>query len=394
MNRLCNRWSVIGGLVASILLCSCSQQDGVKGKSDMTQPKCEMRVEKEPFGTTLDGKKVDLYHLVNANGMKADITNYGGILVRLMVADRNGNLGDVVLGFDTLAGYLKGHPYFGALVGRYGNRIAKGKFTLDGKEYTLAINNMSANHLHGGLKGFDKAVWDVEPVKADDAVGLKLGYTSKDGEEGYPGNLKCTVTYWLTNNNELKLDYEATTDKPTPVNLTNHSYFNLAGAGSGDVLSHVITLHADRFLPVDRTLIPTGELRSVKGTPFDFTQPELIGQHINAHDEQVTFGKGWDHCWVLNKKKPGELTLCAEVLHPCGRAMEMYTTEPAVQFYSGNFLDGSNVGKGGKVYRFRYAFCLEAEHYPDSPNKPDFPSAILKPGETYHQTTIYRFSTK
>jgi len=395
MNRLCNRWIVIGGLTASILLSSCSQQGGPKGKSDMTRPKCEMKVDKEPFGTTLDGQKVDLYHLVNANGMKADITTYGGILVRLMVPDKNGKLDDVVLGFDTLAGYLKGHPYFGALVGRYGNRIAKGKFTLDGREYTLAVNNMNANHLHGGLKGFDKVVWDAESVKTDDAVGLKLSYTSKDGEEGYPGNLKCTVTYWLTNKNELKLDYQATTDKPTPVNLTNHSYFNLAGAGSGDNLAHVMMLNADRFLPVDKTLIPTGELRPVKGKPFDFTQPTPIGKNISADDEQVRFGNGWDHCFVLNKPKPGELTLCARVTEPTsGRVMEMFTTEPAVQFYSGNFLDGSSVGKGGKVYKFRYGFCLEAEHYPDSPNKPDFPSSIVRPGDTYRQTTIYKFSTK
>ncbi|MDM8005914.1 MAG: aldose epimerase family protein [Phycisphaerae bacterium] len=360
----------------------------------MTQGKCEMKVEKENWGTTLDGAKVDLYRLTNANGMRADITTYGGIVVRLMVPDKNGKFDDVVLGFDSLAGYLKGHPFFGALVGRYGNRIAKGRFTLEGVEYKLATNNMG-NHLHGGLKGFDKAVWAAEPVQCSETVGLKLCYTSKDGEEGYPGTLKCTVTYRLTNANELKIEYEATTDKPTPVNLTNHSYFNLAGAGNGDNLSHVMMLNADRFLPVDKTLIPTGELRPVKGTPFDFTKPTPIGKNINADGEQVKFGNGWDHCWVLNQKTPGELTLCARVTEPTsGRVMEMHTTEPAVQFYSGNFLDGSNVGKGGKAYKFRYGFCLEAEHYPDSPNKPEFPSTILKPGETYRQTTIYRFSTK
>lgn len=394
MNRLFNRWVWIGGLTASILLGSCSQQGGPKGSGDMTQGKCEMKVEKENWGTTLDGAKVDLYRLINANGMRTDITTYGGIVVRLMVPDRNGKFDDVVLGFDSLAGYLKGHPFFGALVGRYGNRIAKGRFTLDGVEYTLATNNMG-NHLHGGLKGFDKAVWQAEPLQCGEAVGLKLSHTSKDGEEGYPGNLKCTVTYRLTNSNELKIDYEATTDKATPVNLTNHSYFNLAGAGSGDVLGHVMMLNADRFLPVDKTLIPTGEIRPVKGTPFDFTKPTPIGKNINADDQQIKFGNGWDHCWVLNKKTPGELTLCARVTEPTsGRVMEMWTTEPAVQFYSGNFLDGSNVGKGGKVYNFRNGFCLEAEHYPDSPNKPEFPSTILRPGQKYRQETIYRFSAK
>jgi aldose 1-epimerase len=394
MIRSFNRWMWIGSLAVFVLAGACSQQGGPKGPGDMTQGKCEMKVEKENWGTTLDGTKVDLYRLTNANGMEADITTYGGIVVWLMVPDKNGKFDDVVLGFDSLAGYLKGHPFFGALVGRYGNRIAKGRFTLEGVEHKLATNNMG-NHLHGGLKGFDKAVWAAEPVQCNEAVGLKLSYTSKDGEEGYPGNLKCTVTYRLTNNNELKIEYEATTDKATPVNLTNHSYFNLAGAGSGDNLSHVMMLNADRFLPVDKTLIPTGELRPVKGTPFDFTKPTPIGKNISADDEQVKFGNGWDHCWVLNQKAPGELTLCARVTEPTsGRVMEMHTTEPAVQFYSGNFLDGSNVGKGGKAYKFRYGFCLEAEHYPDSPNKPEFPSTILKPGETYRQTTIYRFSTK
>jgi aldose 1-epimerase len=395
MNRLCNRWSWIGGLTVSVLLCSCSQQGGPKGKGEMMQGKSEMKVEKEAFGTTLEGQKVHLFRLINGKGMEADIMTYGAIMVRLLVPDKNGKSDDVVLGFDSLAGYLQGHPYFGAIVGRYGNRIAKGKFTLDGTEYTLAVNNMNANHLHGGLKGFDKAVWDAEAVQSADAVGVKLSHTSKDGDEGYPGNLKCSVTYWLTDKNELKLEYEATTDKPTPVNLTNHSYFNLAGAGNGDNLSHVMMLNADRFLPVDKTLIPTGELRPVKGTPFDFTRPTPIGKNINADDEQVKFGNGWDHCWVLNKPKPGELTLCARVTEPTsGRVMEMLTTEPAVQFYSGNFLDGTNVGKGGKKYEFRYGFCLESEHYPDSPNHPEFPSTILRPGQEYRTTTIYRFSTR
>jgi aldose 1-epimerase len=394
MNRLFNRWLWIGGLTVSVLACSCAWLGGSKEKGAVTEGKFKMKVEKENYGTTIDGKRVHLFRLANANGMQADIATYGGIVTRLTAPDKNGQFADVVLGFDSLAGYLKGHPYFGALVGRYGNRIGKARFTLDGVEYKLAANN-HGNSLHGGLVGFDKVVWDAEAVEAADAVGVKLTYTSKDGEEGYPGNLKCTVHYWLTNKNELRIEYDAETDKATPANLTNHSYFNLAGAGSGDVLGHVMMLNADRFLPVDKTLIPTGEIRPVKGTPFDFTSPTPIGKNIKADDEQVKFGNGWDHCWVLNQKTPGELTLCARVTEPTsGRVMEMWTTEPAVQFYSGNFLDGSNVGKGGKVYNFRNAFCLEAEHYPDSPNKPDFPSTILKPGETYRQTTVYRFTVK
>lgn len=354
-----------------------------------------MSIQSQTYGQTADGQVATLYALTNAKGMTVEITNYGGIVTRLTAPDRKGKFADVVLGYDTLADYLKATPYFGALVGRYGNRIAKGKFTLDGKEYTLAVNN-GPNALHGGLKGFDKVIWKAEPVApTGHEVGLKLTYTSKDMEEGYPGKLTATVWYLLTNDNELKIKYEATTDRPTPVNLTNHSYFNLAGAGSGDILGHVMMLNADHFLPVDETLIPTGELRPVKGTPFDFTKPTPIGKNITADDEQVKYGNGWDHCWVLNQKQPGELTLGARVSEPTtGRILEMWTTEPGVQFYSGNFLDGTNIGKGGKPYHFRNGFCLEAEHYPDSPNKPDFPSTILKPGQTYRQTTIYKFSAK
>ncbi|MGB9623560.1 MAG: aldose epimerase family protein [Phycisphaerae bacterium] len=376
-----------------ILLCSCASTPDAREGTMIQKGKCEMSIQKEPFGTTRDGTAVDLYTLTNANGMSADITNYGGIVVRLYAPDRNGKLADVVLGYDKLADYIKATPYFGAIVGRYGNRIARGRFTLDGIEYKLATNNMG-NHLHGGIKGFDKVVWEAQPFQGNDAVGLKLTYLSKDGEEGYPGNLRCTVRYSLTNDNELRIDYEATTDKATPVNLTNHSYFNLAGQGRGDILGHELMLNADRFVPVDSTLIPTGELRPVKGTPMDFTTPTAIGARVNQDYEQLKLGKGYDHCWVLNKKD-AEMSLAARVYEPTtGRVMEVLTTEPAIQFYCGNFLDGSNVGKGGKVYRFRYGFCLETEHYPDSPNHPQFPSTILRPGQTYKTTTIYRFAAR
>jgi len=355
-----------------------------------------MKIEKACFGKTADGEETLLFTLTNANGLRADITNYGGIVVRLFVPDRDGKLDDIVLGYDTLAAYIEATPYFGAIVGRYGNRIAKGRFTLDGVEYKLAVNNNSVNHLHGGIKGFDKVVWDAYPVTHDDAVGLKLTYVSKDGEEGYPGNLKCAVVYWLTNCNALKITYYAETDKPTVVNLTNHSYWNLAGAGSGDILSHEMMLNADYYVPVDKTLIPTGKLAPVSGTPMDFRKPIAIGSRINqTGDQQIKFGGGYDHCWVLNKDEPGAMTLAAKVCEArSGRVMEVFTTEPGVQFYTGNFLDGSNIGKGGKPYEHRNGFCLETEHYPDSPNQPSFPSVVLRPGQKYETTTIHRFSTK
>lgn len=353
----------------------------------------KMGIEKQPFGKTEDGTAVDLYTLTNINGVEAKITNYGGTVVSLKVPDRNGKLGDIVLGYDNLEGYLKNNPYFGSIIGRYGNRIAKGKFTLNGVEYTLAQNN-GENHLHGGIKGFDKVVWNAREVLGENKVGLELTYLSKDGEEGYPGNLSVTVTYTLNNNNELKIDYAATTDKDTVVNLTHHSYFNLAGAGEGDILDHELMINADKFTPVDSGLIPTGELRSVKGTPMDFTQPIAIGARINQRDEQLTLGNGYDHNWVLNITE-GYLTLVARVYEPkTGRVMEVFTTEPGMQFYTGNFLDGSITGKDGKVYHQRYGFCLETQHFPDSPNKPEFPSTVLKPGEKYMTTTIYKFSTK
>lgn len=380
-------------VLVSVLLSSCASTPDAREGMMMQKGKSEMSIKKQAFGTTKDGKAADLYTLTNANGVSADITNYGGIVVRLLVPDRDGKLADVVLGYDKLTDYIKATPYFGALVGRYGNRIAKGRFTLDGVEYKLATNNMG-NALHGGLKGFDKVVWNAEPFQTADAVGLKLTYLSKDGEEGYPGNLNCTVRYSLTNDNELKIEYEATTDKATPVNLTNHSYWSLAGQGSRNILDHELMLNADRFVPVDSTLIPRGKLEPVKGTPMDFTSPTAIGARVNQDFEQLKLGKGYDHCWVLNKND-ADMSLAAKVYEPTtGRVMEVLTTEPAVQFYCGNFLDGSNVGKGGKVYKHRYGFCLETEHYPDSPNKPQFPSTILKPGETYKTTTIYKFTAR
>jgi aldose 1-epimerase len=350
-------------------------------------------LKKESFGKTADGQSVELYTLTNANGIEAKIMTYGGIVVSLRVPDRNDKLDDVVLGFDTLDGYLKAHSNFGAIIGRYGNRIGKARFALNGVEYKLAANN-GENHLHGGIRGFDKVVWAAKPAEAKGGVGLELTYRSPDGEEGYPGNLSAKVVYTLTNNNELTIDYFATTDKDTVVNLTNHSYFSLAGPGGGDILSHRVMINADRFTPVDAGLIPTGELRSVKNTPFDFTQLTAIGARINGDDQQLKFGRGYDHTFVLNGKM-GTLRQAVKVLEPTtGRVMEVWTTEPGVQFYTGNFLDGSLTGKGGKVFKQRYGFCLETQHFPDSPNKPDFPSTVLKKGSRYQTTTVYRFSTQ
>jgi aldose 1-epimerase len=349
-----------------------------------------MTITKTTFGRTEEGQPVDLYTLTNANGMMVKITNYGGIVTALMVPDKNGKLDDVVLGFDTFEKYLAGHPYFGAIVGRYGNRIAKGKFILNGVEYKLATNN-GENHLHGGIKGFDKVVWKAEQIKKENEVGIKLIYLSKDGEEGYPGNLSCVVIYTLTNNNELKIQYEAETDKSTPVNLTHHSYFNLKGTnfrGFGNILGHVLTIHADRFTPVDEGLIPTGELKSVKDTAMDFTRPKAIGERIKE------VKGGYDHNYVLNNWD-GSLRLAASVSEPTsGRVMDVLTTEPGIQFYSGNFLDGSITGKNGTIYNKHDGFCLETQHFPDSPNQPAFPSVILEPGKKYTHTTIYRFRTE
>jgi aldose 1-epimerase len=347
-------------------------------------------VRKMTFGKTADGTAVDLFILTNANGMKAKVMTYGAILTELDVPDRDGKIADVVLGFDSLEGYLGKHPHFGATVGRVANRIAKGKFTLKGKTYTLAVNN-GPNALHGGKKGFDKVVWKGEPLQEAGGPAVRFTYRSPDGEEGYPGNLTVTVTYTLTNDNGLKIDYRATTDKATPVNLTNHSYFNLAGPASGDILGHEVMLAADKYTPVDDTLIPTGEIKPVKGTPLDFTHSTKIGTRIGQLKGDPG---GYDHNFILNKDGKG-LTRAARVDEPkTGRVLEMFTTEPAVQFYTGNFLDGSIRGRAGVVYKKQQGFCLEAQHYPDSVNHPNFPSIILEPGKTYTQTTIYKFSTK
>jgi aldose 1-epimerase len=349
---------------------------------------CGSKSNSRRFGVTPSGGAVDLYVLTNGKGMEAAISTYGGVVVSVRVPDRSGKPGDIVLGFDNFEGYLTPPPYFGAIIGRYGNRIAHAKFTLDGVEYHLAKND-GDNSLHGGKRGFDKQLWTA---KHSSANSLELSYLSKDGEEGYPGNLAVTVIYTVTDNNELKIDYSAATDKATVLNLTNHSYFNLAGQGEGDILQHQLTIRADRFTPVDQTLIPTGELRRVEGTPFDFRQPHAIGERINMGDEQLALGRGYDHNFVLNRSGDG-LQLAARATDPTtGRVLEVLTTEPGVQFYTGNFLDGRLKGKGGKSYGRRSAFCLETQHFPDSPNQPGFPSAVLKPGERYESKTVYRFS--
>jgi aldose 1-epimerase len=350
-------------------------------------------VRKQSFGKTGDGRPVDLYTLTNSEGMEVRAMTYGGIIVSLRVPDKTGKFDDVVLGHDSLDGYLVNPPYFGVIVGRYANRIGNATFTLDGVKYTLAKNN-GPNSLHGGVNGFNKQVWEAKTIKDPTGVGVTFSYTSKDGEEGYPGNLKVKVTYVLTDENQLVIDYEATTDKATPLNLSQHSYFNLAGEGSGDILGHHLTLNADRFTPVDKTLIPTGEIRSVQGTPLDFTKPTAIGARINDDYEQLVVGRGYDHNFVINRKDDSP-TLAARVHEPTsGRVLEVFTTEPAVQFYSGNFLDGTITGKHGHVYKQRNGFCLETQHYPDSPNHPDFPSTILRPGATFHSQTIFKFSAE
>lgn len=348
-------------------------------------------VSKKDFGRMADGRKIEIFTLTNSKGAETRITTYGGTVVSLKMPDRTGKFGDVVLGFDSIGDYEKHTAFFGALIGRYGNRIANARFPLGGREYKLAANN-GPNHLHGGPAGYHRVVWSARSSTDLNGANLELSYLSRDGEEGYPGNLNIRVVYSLTERNELKIVYSATTDKETVVNLTHHSYFNLAAAGS--ILDHDLTLNADRFTPTDETSIPLGELRMVKGTPFDFTAPAKIGSRIDQDDQQLKFGRGYDHNWVLSKKVD-ELSLAASVYEPTtGRVMEVLTTEPGIQFYSGNFLDASIKGKGGQDYPYRSGFCLEAQHFPDSPNRPDFPSTVLKPGQKYSQTTIYRFSTR
>lgn len=352
----------------------------------------ELNVSKEAWGKTKNGQAVDLFTLTNKNGVTAKITNYGGIITELMVPDRDGKMGDVVLGFKSLDEYLAGHPFYGALVGRYCNRIAKGEFTIDGKEYTLVTNN-GPNHLHGGTVGFDKVVWESKEIKKDDGVGIELKYTGADGEEGYPGKLDVTTTYLLNNKNELHLMFKATTDKSTHVNLTNHSYFNLAGHGSGDILGQELAINADHFTPADATLIPTGEIRKVEGTPLDFTTATAIGKRIKSDYEQIVLGNGYDHNFVINGYD-GTLKLAAKAYDSqSGRVMEVLTTQPGVQLYTSNG-GGERKGKDGKVYGKHGAFCLETQHFPDTPNQDNFPTTLLNPGETYDQTIVYRFSVQ
>ena len=358
-----------------------------KQTADKQNSEAKMGIKKDSIGKTPDGTEVDQYTLTNANGLRVKIMTFGATITSVETPDRDGKVENITLSLDSLADYFKEFPYLGSTVGRYANRIAKGKFSLDGKEYTLAVNN-GPNHLHGGIKGFDKVVWKAEPVETGDSVGVKFSYVSADGEEGYPGKLSAQVTYSLTNDNQLKMDYAATTDKTTVVNLTNHTYWNLSGGGSGDILGEALVLNADKYLPVDSTLIPLGTPKDVKGTPMDFTAPHAIGERIDEVEG------GYDHCYVLNQKDAKELSLAAHVVDPkSGRVMDIFTTQPAIQFYTGNFLDGTLKGKG-KPYEKHFGFCLETQHYPDSPNQPGFPSTVLKPGEKYEQSTVHKFSVK
>lgn len=347
-----------------------------------------MDLEKSSFGKMEDGREVTLFTLTNKNGMRIKVTDFGATLVCLEVSDKSGKMADVILGYDSLEGYLNDKPYFGCTVGRYANRIAKGQFSLEGKEYALAKNN-DENHLHGGVKGFNKVLWTAEPVPGQGSRGVKFSYRSPDGEEGYPGNLDCSVTYTLTDDNEVKLDYTAQTDKTTHVNLTNHAYFNLAGQGTGDILNHELELVSSKFTEVNSGLIPTGELKDVAGSPLDFTQRTSIGSRIAQVEG------GYDHNFALTKTAPDQLELAARLVESAsGRVMEVLTTEPGIQLYTGNFLDGTVIGKNGKAYQRHWALCLETQHFPDTPNQPNFPSTVLKPNETYKTTTVYKFSVQ
>lgn len=379
--------------IAAMLLVNTAQAQNDSKTADSIQTSV--------FGHLPDGRQVDVYQFTNSNGVELRVINYGGIIVSLKTPNVAGEFDDIVLGFDSLEAYLsdeyrQANPYFGAIIGRYGNRIAGGQFSLEGESYSLATNDGS-NHLHGGDQGFDKVLWQAEPFENDAGTGLVLRYTSEDGEEGYPGKLETEVTYTLTDNDELMVDYRAVTDKATPVNLTQHSYFNLKGEGSDSILDHQLMINASEFTPVNKSLIPTGEIRSVEGTPFDFTQATAIGERIEQDNEQLDFGGGYDHNFVLNRDEAAqdELVLAAKVWEPqSGRMLKVSTTEPGIQFYSGNFLDGSLTGKQGQTYEHRSGFALETQHYPDSPNQEAFPSTILEPGETYRSRTVYRFSAQ
>ncbi|MEM6846148.1 MAG: aldose epimerase family protein [Bacteroidota bacterium] len=377
-------------LIWLLSLAACQSSPTQQEETTETMPTSS--ISQKPFGTTTYAVAVELYTLTNGD-TEVEITNYGGIITSWRVPDSNGQMGDIVQGYDSVDGYNSLPGYFGATIGRYGNRIANGEFSLDGETYSLAKNN-GPNHLHGGLIGFNDVVWQADTATSEDGPQLILQYTSPDGEEGYPGTLETKVTYTLQADNTLRIDYEATTDKPTVVNLTNHSFFNLSGDPSTPILDHQLMLNADRYVPVNQTLIPLGSLDSVKGTPFDFTEATAVGERIDADHPQITNGLGYDHCWVLNGPE-GELSLAATVLDPKSkRFMEVFTTEPGIQFYSGNFLDGSAIGKDGTSYDYRTALCLETEHFPDSPNQPDFPSVVLRPGENYRTTTAYKLSVK
>lgn len=351
----------------------------------------DLSIKKAKFGE-VEGKNVDIFTLANRNGVEMKVTNYGCIVTSLKVPGKFEKADDVVLGFNDLQSYLKKNPYFGAIIGRYGNRIANSRFSLNGKEYILAKNDGS-NNLHGGIKGFDKVIWDAAEIKDDESVGIEFKYLSKDGEEGFPGNLSVIVTYTINDNNEFKIDYKAKTDAVTVCNLTHHTYFNLSGEGSGSILDHQVMIKSSRITPIDTTLIPTGELADVAGTPFDFRESTVIGKRINEDNLQLKYGGGYDHNWILNRTgNSKDLILAASVYDPkSGRKMDVLTTEPGIQMYTGNFLDGTLIGKSGKKYKKRSGFCLETQHYPDSPNKTDFPTTTLEPGQMYFTTTIYKF---
>ncbi|WP_228850781.1 aldose epimerase family protein [Aegicerativicinus sediminis] len=391
MNKFNHLKGFMFSSVLVLTLLSCKNETKQEENNTETEPKPAHMIDKKTFGVMPDNSEISVYTLKNDNGMEVSVINYGGIITSLNVPDRNGNVEDIVLGFNNLEDYLKKPPYFGALIGRYGNRIGDAKFTLNGTEYQLAKND-GENSLHGGEKGFDKVFWNIEPITDSENPTLKLTYRSEDMEEGFPGNLDVEVHYILTNDNTLEVDYKATTDKPTVVNLTQHTYFNLSGDFSKSILDQEVSINADGYLPVSKTLIPTGEVRSVEGTPFDFRKSKSIGQDIEDKDQQISFGGGFDHCWVLNGDGMRE---AATAYDPAsGRYMVVKTNEPAIQFYTGNFLDGTLPAKGGGNYEHRTGFCLETQHYPDSPNKPDFPSTELKPGEIYSSKTTFTFSTK
>jgi aldose 1-epimerase len=381
-------WLLLGAGACCLALASCAVQEEADQPEGPEEEESTMSVEETAYGTLPDGREVHLYTLENSNGMRVKLTDYGAITVSVEVPDKDGKVSDVTLGYDTLEGWLGNTSYFGATVGRYANRIAQGKFELEGQTYTLATNN-GENHLHGGIKGFDKVLWKGEMTETDDGVGVRFTRTSPDGEEGYPGNLQVTALYTLTGSDEFKAEFSATADKPTVVNLAHHTYWNLRGPENGDILGHVLMLNADQYTPVDEGLIPTGELKAVEGTPMDFTQPKPVGRDIAGVEG------GYDHNFVLNGYQPGKVRLAARVTEPTtGRIMEIHTDQPGIQFYSGNFLDGSVTGKKGVKYEKHFGFCLETQHYPDSPNKPDFPSVVLKTGQTYKHVMIHKFSTE